>query len=101
MIHETGEAPPDPARGAVIPPPTCAEGIAAWICAYAGFSSFCTYVAALVGCSHWARFGSFQIVHRRTQRYRVAAARAKSPNAAPDLGAQFGPRPPFAQRGVP
>ena len=66
-IHETGETPPDPARGAVIPPPTRAEGIAAWICAYAGFSSLRTYVVALAGCSHCARFGSFQIAHRRTQ----------------------------------
>ena len=66
LIHATGDSPPMPARGAVMPPPTRAAPITAWICAYAGFRSFRTYVSADVGRSHCGLFGSFQIAHRRT-----------------------------------
>ncbi len=46
-------------------------------------------------------FGSFQISQCRTNRYRVAAARANSSIESLRNGAQLGVRPPFAQPGVP
>ena len=65
-IHATGETPPVEPRGAVPPPATCAPGIAAWIAAYAGFSSRVVYTAAVVGRSQRTWLGSFQISQRLT-----------------------------------
>jgi hypothetical protein len=86
-IQATGETPPALPRGAVTPPPTFALGLAAWIAAYAGLSSFATYVAGLVGISQRRWFGSFQTSHRRTQGYRSAAAVAKPAMLVPLVGA--------------
>jgi hypothetical protein len=60
-MKSTGEIPPNPARGAVTPPPTLAPGVALWIAAYAGFRSVCVYTRAEVGRSQRRWFGSFQI----------------------------------------
>jgi hypothetical protein len=65
-IQSTGETPPVAPRGAVTPPATWDPGLTAWIAAYAGFRSFVTYVAGVVGRSQRRWFGSFQIVQSRT-----------------------------------
>src|SRR5512132_1436157 len=97
-IHVTGESFP---RGAVKPPPTRLREFEACSAAYAGFSNRWTYTSGVVGRRNRDWFGSFQTSHLRTHGNRCAAACAKSLVKLAEVGAKFGGRPPFAQRGAP